>query len=550
MPANSKAVPSKAASSKKRKKIVLIGAGMGGLTTGALLAKAGHAVTILEAHVYPGGCAGTFYHKGYRFDAGATLAGGFYPGGPMDIVAKMLDIDQWPVIAEDDTMPAMTVHLPDGSRVDRLGGEERWTARKEAFGPHSEKFFRWQERNADLLWDLALRTIPWPPQSLRESGQLITKGLGWLGANLGTILSNLPSLLRDGYGHVNRHLLDQPDNLRLFIDAQLLIASQATSRGTNALYGASALDLPRRGIVHLQGGIGAIAQTIVEAFKAHGGDLRFREEVSQICMENGRPSAVETKRGQRYDADIIVANLPPWNIKKLLQAGDHSEDYPLPPKLQKLEESPSKGGGAFMVYVGVDESVIPDGTSLHHQVVLREPLGEGNTAFLSLSPAQDESRAPEGKRALTISTHTHIDPWWQLFQSDKARYEQRKEHYTNMLLDAAQRVFPGLRDGISLVKPGTPVTFRRFTRREWGWVGGFPQSTLFEAWGPRLGPNLWMVGDTIFPGQSTAAVALGGMRVANTILSNSSPTRKVELSTDPKGNLNLTDSVQATATSG
>ena len=59
------------------KHIVVIGAGIGGLTAGALLLKQGYRVTVLEAHVYPGGCAGTFFHKNYRFDAGATLAGGF-----------------------------------------------------------------------------------------------------------------------------------------------------------------------------------------------------------------------------------------------------------------------------------------------------------------------------------------------------------------------------------------------------------------------------------------------------------------------------------------
>jgi phytoene dehydrogenase-like protein len=86
------------------------------------------------------------------------------------------------------------------------------------------------------------------------------------------------------------------------------------------------------------------------------------------------------------------------------------------------------------------------------------------------------------------------------------------------MLAAAETVLPGLRDAAHLIMPGTPVTFRQFTRRAWGWVGGFPQTSLFRAWGPRLAPNLWLVGDSIFPGQSTAAVALGGLRVARTIL--------------------------------
>src|SRR5512139_1284622 len=62
--------------------ILIIGAGIGGLTTAALLAQAGYRVTVLEAGTYPGGSAGTFYHQGFRYDAGATLAGGFQPGGP------------------------------------------------------------------------------------------------------------------------------------------------------------------------------------------------------------------------------------------------------------------------------------------------------------------------------------------------------------------------------------------------------------------------------------------------------------------------------------
>jgi phytoene dehydrogenase-like protein len=75
------------------KDIVIVGAGIGGLVTAAVLSRLGYPVTVLEAHVYAGGCAGTFYHQGFRFDAGATLSAGFYPGGPMDQVAKSAGIE-------------------------------------------------------------------------------------------------------------------------------------------------------------------------------------------------------------------------------------------------------------------------------------------------------------------------------------------------------------------------------------------------------------------------------------------------------------------------
>lgn len=493
--------------------IIVVGAGVGGLTAAALLARAGFDVTVLEAHVYPGGCAGTFYHKGFRFDAGATLAGGFYPNGPMDVVAQAAGISQWPGHTSD---PAMVVHLPDGATVTRWTGNRRWRERRQVFGLESESFWRWQERTADALWNLALRSRPgevasvppWPPQSPGQAAELVRHGLRWLAddpqhASLG--------LLADAFQPVAAQLRQASRRLRLFVDAQLLIAAQTTSAHANALYGASALDLPRRGVIHLQGGMGGIAQALAAAVEANGGRVRYRQEVTAIRMQAGQPAVVETKRGETLRAERIIANLPPWNIAPLL--GEQ-----LPRRLRRLPPRPEDGWGAFMLYVGLDSTAIPGGFPLHHQVVVREPLAEGNTVFLSLSPSWDGERAPQGQRALTASTHTQLGPWWDLYERDRAAYEERKNVYAKRMLAAAHRALPGVREAASLVMPGTPITFRRFTRRAWGWVGGFPQTSLFQAWPPRLAPGLWMVGDSIFPGQSTAAVALGGMRVAQAIL--------------------------------
>jgi phytoene dehydrogenase-like protein len=162
---------------------------------------------------------------------------------------------------------------------------------------------------------------------------------------------------------------------------------------------------------------------------------------------------------------------------------------------------------------------VPAHAPLHHQVLLREPPGEGNSVFLSLSHPDDPTRAPAGRRALTISTHTDVRAWWRVFDTDRDAYEARKAAYTQRILHAASVALPGLAAAARLILPGTPVTFQRFTRRSLGWVGGFPQTNLFRAWGPRLGlrGDLWLVGDSIFPGQSVLATALGGARVAGAV---------------------------------
>jgi phytoene dehydrogenase-like protein len=170
------------------------------------------------------------------------------------------------------------------------------------------------------------------------------------------------------------------------------------------------------------------------------------------------------------------------------------------------------------MYLGIDGSVVTNDVILHHQVIAGKPLGEGNSIFISLSPAWDSSRAPDGQRAITISTHTKPAEWWKVYTTDEAKYEAHKAAFAEKIMNIAEYTLPGIRQATRLMRTGIPVTFQHFTRRAGGWVGGYPQTHLLRARGPRIRPRLWMVGDSIFPGQSTAATALGGIRVAHQVL--------------------------------
>jgi phytoene dehydrogenase-like protein len=106
-----------------------------------------------------------------------------------------------------------------------------------------------------------------------------------------------------------------------------------------------------------------------------------------------------------------------------------------------------------------------------------------------------------------------------LLENAPDSYEAKKQEYSERILSAIDACLPGFKRSVGLLLTGTPVTYSYYTGRQWGLVGGFPQTSVLRVIGPRTGiPNLRIVGDSIFPGQSTAAVTLGAMRVTNDVL--------------------------------
>jgi phytoene dehydrogenase-like protein len=310
-------------------KITIIGAGVGGLTTAALLAQAGHDVTVLEAGTYPGGCAGTFFHKGYRFDAGATVAGGFQANGPHTLLGKQLQIT-WPVQPSD---PAWVVHLPQ-----RQVTISRDLADMMGQFPHSQSFWQEQQSIADLVWPLAAQGLPWPPTSQGELFQLLHVGL----SNFTGATRLLPLLFSSAHDWIKRHALTDDAEFVRLVDAQLLISAQTTSRHANALYSATALDLARQGTYYVQGGMGTIAQTLADKLAALGGRIHYRQRVTRLDVQDGRVRGVYIQNSKHsskrtfWSTDFVIANLTPASLDRLLAASS-------PPRLQR-ETRRQQGG--------------------------------------------------------------------------------------------------------------------------------------------------------------------------------------------------------------
>jgi len=477
--------------------VVVVGAGVAGLTAAALLVRAGARVQVVERHTVPGGCASFFQRAGFRFDVGATLVSGFGPRGVHRRIFELLGTE----LDVHAVEPAMVVRLPDETIV--RFGDERWPVeRRRAFGESAEPFWHEQERIADLAWDFSTR-FPMLPVGLggvRALAQAFRPRHAPLAFTLGrTVASILPT-------GVHRRL-------RAFIDAQLLITAQADADATDLAYGSTALDIAREGTFHLADGVSGIAIALARSVRRGGGEIAYGTSVARIVHERGAVRGVELADGSRVNASAVVAALPVQNVRALLGAPEAPALVRVPALTQRW--------GAFMAYVGVPAGVVPEDCPLHHQLLADydRPMGEGNTTFFSFSAPHETRRARDGGRAITISTHTDVALWERALAD--GTYNERRNDYAERLRAALERVVPGAWERAQTIELATPQTFERYTGRLRGLVGGTPQvpatanlRALSHASGIR---GLVLAGDTVFPGQSTVGASLSGVAAARAL---------------------------------
>ncbi|MEZ4460697.1 MAG: hypothetical protein R3E66_13405 [bacterium] len=173
-----------------------------------------------------------------------------------------------------------------------------------------------------------------------------------------------------------------------------------------------------------------------------------------------------------------------------------------------------------MLYLSVPTDVAaPD--PHHLELVADEQVEfiEGNHVFCSISGVDETDRTPEPGRTITCSTHVPISKLRTLDPEAQGVYINDVQQ---RMRDTIALRAPELVEDVRLEMPGSPRTFQRFTLRSEGLVGGIPRRVGLANYGdifPRpFGPNLYLVGDSVFPGQSTLATAIGGVKVAQQLL--------------------------------
>lgn len=477
--------------------VVVVGAGLAGLSAAMHLAGAGRSVTVLERESIPGGRAGRISDGGFEFDTGPVvitmpelIAAGFEALGE-----EMAD---W--LTLDPIDPLYRTYFPDGSRLNVHADTEAMAAEIESvIGPDEAAGYRQFVEFVTELHRLVMR--------------------GFLNGNFDSPLDALtPDLARlaaiGGFRRlapkVHEYLRD-PRTRRAFT-FQALYAGVSPYRAL-AVYAVIAYMDSVRGVFAPRGGVHAVPAAMAAAAAKHGVQFRYDTEVAKVETSGNRATAVITTDGERIAADTVVLNpdLPAAHRDLLGQE---------PLRHRFLRTSPScyvmlAGSSAHYsqiahhnIHFGRTWRGVFDDLVKHHRL-MRDP------SILVTNPtATEPGLAPPGKHVYYVLFPTpNLDAGidWRTFEP---RY---REHVFATL---EERGYRGFADSIETMHITTP--------QDWADAGmerGSPFAsahTLLQT-GPFRPGNIWgdnvvFAGSGTVPGVGVPPVLISGQLAAQRIL--------------------------------
>lgn len=297
-------------------------------------------------------------------------------------------------------------------------------------------------------------------------------------------------LFKTAKGFIKDVLGDISKDYQDFIDAQLQITLQSTSKDIPLISFAIALSYPFHKIFYANGGMGKLFDDMLADV-----NVRKNEEIKYIKKEKECFRLISSK--DEYFASKVVLNSPVFESSNIFFDEDLKKFYS---KFSFYDQS------AFVIYLKIESQ---KEFLSHYQIILNDiiPNTVSKSFFVSFSDKCDTKLTKNGY-SVTISCHTKAIFWNELLNDE---YENKKEFTKNFILDELLKNIEGLKkEDIKLEFCATSKTFKRYINRLN--CGAMPLNlkNLFKI-PSSLTPfdNLYNIGDSVFAGQGWPGIALG-----------------------------------------
>lgn len=489
--------------------VAVIGAGIGGLTAACLLAAQGLRVTIFEQHVLPGGFCHSWLRKArhegaplvFRFDAGPHDFSGAHRGGTLDLLLQKLGCAEkvdW--LRVDYRMIEAGGGVFDPPRDPRA---------------HAEALALRHPEDAE-----GVKTCFEILQAIYTAMQDSAGKSGFMGEGMASVDAML--------AFAKKHPLFLQWADRRYVElVSHHVKTEAARKSLSTIVGYISEDVSRptcaemapihayfiNGGYYPRGGTSCFSDVLAEAFRARGGEIRFKTGVKKILVEQCRAAGLLLDNGEVIRARAIVANSDAR--KTFLELLDTDA---LPEKFrQKIEAAPPATSG-FAVHLGVKGE--PEGLPL--------TFIAGKPACLAVLVGKvDSSDAPLGYSTVDLFTlldHDAAEKWfpaagdardeWSAHRLSED-YQRRKRELADFLISQAEKAIPDLREKIVFRCEASPVTYARYDWSSAGAIYGVaPEGRMRGSKSPI--PGLVVAGATSF-GPGVEAAALSGVWAAEAL---------------------------------
>lgn len=469
-------------------RIVVIGAGVGGLTAAVKLAEAGHRVIVHERSAAAGGKLGVYERDGFRFDTGPSLL----------TLPQVFDDLGTPQPLD----PVVRHVFPDGAVLDSSADHEVFLARIEAaLGPDAAADWDRFWRRAARIWRASWRSVlrkPVTPASIAA--------LSW---RVGDLAAIAPGRTLRGLGWT--YLRDP--RLRMLLDRYATYTGTDPRRAPAALAAIPYAELHFGGW-YLPGGLGTLADRLLQRCADLGVQIMLNSPVTGIETDTGRVRGVRLADGIE-PTDIVVSNVDAATLYRDL--------LPTPARLAGLADRSLAG---FVLLLGV-RGETP--SLAHHTVFFPDYYDDEFTAIFG-SAARRARPASDPTVFVTRANDPAVHPpgseaWFVLVNAprqgtDWSAVDWRRpglaDAYGRHVLDVLARRGLDVRDRLHFLETRTPADLAE--------AAGAPGGAIYGTAGGLMRPvnrgpveGLFLVGGSVHPGGGLPMVTLSAQMVADEI---------------------------------
>lgn len=439
-----------------KQQVVIIGAGLGGLFTGAILAKEGYQVTVLEKNATIGGGLQTFTRWGQRFDTGMHVIGGMQPGGNIRRICNYLGIlDEVQLRDVDEHCSDALYFAEDDAHYTIARGREGFVRSLAAVFPHEREGLR---RYVDAIYTITDHVDQF---NLRPShGQM--------------------SLL----GQSNDFLMPADEFIAQHVGDRRLRSVLAYM---NPLYGGQAHCTPAYihaiiSVLYIDGtsrfvdGSSHFADSLAGVITRHDGVVLPGDGVEWIEVNNRHIDHVRTRSGRCCSADHYICAMHPCSMLRLMDAKALPKAY-----CDRLNSIPN-AYSAFSLYIKFKpNSFAYINHSEYYMTRYDDIWNFADTAkqwplgFLFMTPPDAEQGEYASKALVTAPmTFDHVKPWENTTVEHRGEdYRRWKDECAARLLAMIERLHPGISDCIDQMLTASPLTIRDFYAVKGGSLSGY-----------------------------------------------------------------------------